>query len=1021
MPLTTVQQTRLRDDLQGLIKGEVQSDNVTQQLYATDASILQSRPVCVVCPRNTDDVIAVVRYAAASGIPIHPRGAGTSLTGESLGEGIVLVFSRYMRRILNSGDDFVTIQPGLLRRRLNGVLGQSQHRLFGPLAGNVSSASLGSILARNGAGLHYLRYGLPSDHLVSMTVVLANGDLLTLDRNSLIRPLQGNKSVVLAQEIAYGKEYTYAGKIARLLENRSNEQIIESANRLPIDRTGYAEHAVLQGNDTKHVDLARLFAGSEGTLGLIVEATLKMVSQPQRKSAAAFFFNSLSQALETVSVVSPLRPVLCELIDRRRLNMVRDWDGRYRSIIPADAEAALLVELDAGTHEAPMSADDSRDQLKHLIDLVQMKQLCYHALRVNVEQDFEFFDQVIRRSELVLGRMFHSIQSIPLFEDIAVPIDTMNTVVSELFTLLQRYKMTASLSGHVGQGHLRIYPLLDLAQSNLVTALKPLAESVYSMILRYGGTVSSEWGTGLLKSQFLPQQFPHLFSLFRDIKETFDPQYLMNPGKIIPLGTPWTASLRHGLEKRGHTPPNLQWSSDSRIIKQKPPQNDTLPNQVEIQLKWEPSYVFESAYQCNGCGECLRFDRQSRICPLFRGTATIEYAPRSKADLLRGILEQDIDLEELTRERAKEIAATCFQCRMCDVECPLKIDINVLAFRSKAAYAAAHGLSLEDLLFSRLDNVLNLLTPVSGVVNAAMHSRIIRWIFEKTFQIPQRRSIPALAYRPYLHRIRWSPRRHRLLPEQTNKERVAFFVDTFANHFDPQLAELAVQILEYNGFSVHVPIRQRPSGMRSFAVGHASRAERLAQYNIIQMSELIRQGYKIITIEPSTVSCLTKDYQHLMESKESELTAENVFDFCTFLWHRHQWGKLSEDFQRIPYRIGYHAPCRGLALSASLATDVTPAENLLHLIPDLDVQRIEQGCCGMAGFWGMLQKNYRHSLHIGIPLFRALRQPEIDFGVSDCNACCVQMTHGSRKQAIHPIRLLAVAYGLLPLSALKVQ
>jgi ferredoxin len=315
--------------------------------------------------------------------------------------------------------------------------------------------------------------------------------------------------------------------------------------------------------------------------------------------------------------------------------------------------------------------------------------------------------------------------------------------------------------------------------------------------LRYGGTVSSEWGTGLLKSQFLPQQFPNLFPLFRKIKEAFDPQYLLNPGKVIPQASPWTASMRHGLEKRGHTPPNPQWSSGSRYAKLKPQQNenDTSPSQLEIQLKWEPSYIFESAYQCNGCGECLRFDRQSRICPLFRGTATIEYAPRSKADLLRGILEQDIDLEELTSERAKDIADTCFQCRMCDIECPSKIDMNVLAFRSKAAYVAAHGLPLEDLIISRLDNILHILSPIGGVVNAAMRNRLIRWLLEKMFQFPQRRPIPPLARRPYLQRIRWSPLRHRLSPEQTETEKVALFVDTFANYFDPQLAELAVQIL----------------------------------------------------------------------------------------------------------------------------------------------------------------------------------------------------------------------------------
>ena len=1016
MSLIAVQPTRLRDDLRGLVKGDVRCDEVTQQLYATDASILQTRPVCVVCPRNADDVVAVVRYAADAGIPVHPRGAGTGLTGESLGEGIVLVFSRYMRRILHTSDDFVTVQPGLLRRRLNGIIGQSQNRLFGPLAGNSSSASLGSILARNGAGIHYLRYGLPSDHLVSMKVVLANGDLLTLDRNSLPQrspqPLPGGDSVTLAHEIAFGKEYVYADKIAHLLNNRTSEQLVESAKQLSVNRVGYAEHAVLQGGSPPRVDLTRLFTGSEGTLGITVEATLKTVSLPQHKSAVVFFFRSIFNAIETVSAISTLRPVLCELIDRRRLNMVRDWDIRYRSLIPAEAEAALLVELDTGTLDEPMSPDECRDRLSHLIDLVQTKrQLCFHALRVNKEHDFQLFDQVIRRSELVLGRMYHSIQAIPLFDDVAVPLAAMTDVVSDLLALLHQHKITASLSGHVGQGHLRIHPLLDLAQPDMISFLRPLADTVYSMILSHGGTICSEWGAGLLKSQFLPQQFPHLTSLFRQIKETFDPQCLLNPGRIIPSDTHWTAYLRHGLEKRGQDPPIAPSSSDSKFITQ---QDESPPSQVEVQVKWEPSYVFESAYRCNGCGECLRYDRQSRICPLFRGTATIEFAPRSKADLLRGVLEHDIDLETLTSERAKEIADSCFHCRMCDIECPSKIDINVLAFQSKAAYVAAHGLPLEDLIVSRFDTLLNLLTPFSCLVNGAMRNRFMRWFFEKTLQIPQRRTIPALTHRPYLHRIRWSPLRHRLLPEQTDQARVALFVDTFANYFNPQLAELAVQILEHNGFSVHVPPRQRPSGRMSFAVGHANRAEQLARHNTAQMSELIRSGYTIVTIEPYSASCLTKDYQHMVDSSEAEMMADNVVDFCSLLKQCYQADTLRQDFQPLSYCVGYHAPCCGLAISSSMATDTMPAEKLLRLIPELDVRRVERGCCGMAGLWGVQQKNYRHSLQIGTPLFRALRKPNVDFGVSDCSACCSQMAHGSKKVAVHPIRLLAVAYSFLP-------
>ena len=1039
MPLTAAGQTRLREDLRGLIKGDVRCGEVTQQLYATDASILQARPICIVYPRNTDDIIAVAQYAAEAEIPLHLRGAGTSLTGESLGEGIILVFSRYMRRLLRTGDDFVRIQPGMLRRRLNSIIGQSQKRLFGPLACNVSSASLGSILARNGAGIHYLRYGLPSEHLLSLTVVLANGDVLTLDRNALIQPLQGDGSVALAQEIAYGKEYIYAGKVAQILENRTSNQLLESANQLAVNRAGYAEHSILRDS---HVDLTQLFTGSEGTLGIIVDATLKTVSLPNRKGAAAFFFRSIFSALEAVSAVLPLRPALCELVDRRRLTMIRDWDSRYRPLIPQDAEAALLVELNSGTLEEPLDAGDCQNNLKHLIDLIQTKrQLSFHAIRVHTERDFQLFDQIIRRSELILGRMHQTIQPIPLFDDIAVPVDAIHHVVGDLFSLLQKHNLTASISGHIGQGHLRVHPLLDTSQPDMFPTFASLAEEVYATIWQHGGTISSEWGTGLLKSQFVPQQFPQLMSLFRNMKETFDPLYLLNPGSVIPLGKSWTQSLRHGLEKRGQPPPvvrpvvnpavspavsrpvvsRLALRGAENSVEQDSTANiqSISPNQVEIQLKWDPSYVFEPAYRCNGCGECFRFDPQSRICPFFRGTAMIENAPRAKADLLRGILEQDIGLEALTWDRAKEVADACFHCRMCDIECPSNVDINVLAFRSKAAYVAAHGLPLQDSILSRLDKVLEFLAHGNFIFNTAMRNRTVRWLLEKTIKIPQSRVIPMLASQPYLHRVRWSSLLHRASPEktesdQTTKPKVALFLDTHANYFDPQLAELAVQILEHNGIAVHVPARQKTSGKVSFSVGHASRAERLARYNASHLSDLIRQGYKIVTIEPYSASCLTKDYRDLIEREELDLLSENVVDFCSFLLQYHRSGKLRRDFQPLLYRIGYHAPCSGLSLSASLATDVMPAERILRLIPGLGLERLERGCCGMGGLWGFKQQNYRHSLQIGFPLFRSLRSLEIDFGVSECMSCCVQMLHGSRKPAVHPIRVLAVAYDFIP-------
>ncbi|MDR0521366.1 MAG: FAD-binding protein [Planctomycetaceae bacterium] len=1008
MPFTAVQQDQLRDDLRGLIKGEVRCDEITRHLYSTDASILQIKPVCVVYPRNKEDVVTVVKYAADIGVPVHARGSGTGITGECLGEGIILVFSRFMRRILAVNEDNVIVQPGLFRRRLNGVLAETQGRYFGPAAGNPCSATIGSLLARNGAGIHYLRNGLPSDHVLSLTAVLADGNVMTARRNAPIQPLPGTNSVALAQEIVHGKEYVLAGQTAQIADSLQNQR----TKMLNVNRAGYAVQSAIQPGG---VDLTRLLTGSEGTLGLIVEAKIKTEPLRQRVCAAAFFFENLHKAVWAVPAVLPTQPVLCELIDRRRLTMIRDWDVRYDRFIPAEAEAVLMVEW----NESEPPADKLKD----------IEALC--SLRVHTPDDFQLFDEFIRRSEQVLYRMNHSVQPIPLFDDIAVPAAALPAVLEELHRILQHHKLTASFSGHVGQGHLRIHPLMDLSVKDAFATLHPLAEEVYAMVIQYGGTISSEWGTGLLKTSFLPMQFPNQMNAFRQIKETFDPHYLLNPGKVIPSGQHWLEHLRHGLSKRGQSPPeplaksgvkNGKAPAGSSITLKQSQDTAAVPDQLEIQLRWEPAHVFEPAYRCNGCGECLRYDRQTRVCPFFRGSTDQMSAPRTKADILRGILEKDIDLDVLTDPQTKEIADACFQCRMCGIECPAKADINVLSFRSKAAYAATHGLPLEDLFVSHFDTVLKLLSPVSCLFNAAMRTRFFRWAAEKTFQIPQGRMVPSLAYRSFLNRMRRQRKRPAASPlsaASVPTDKIVLFVDTFVNYFDPQLAELAVQILERCGISVFVPLRQKTSGLFSFAVGHADKAESLARYNTALLTEMIRQGYRVITLEPTAASCLTKDYRHLLaEDEDAALVAENTFDLCTFLLGKYRQGGLNLDFRRLPYRVGYHAPCRGLSVSVSRTSVTMPAEHLLRLIPELQVRRVEQGCCGMAGFWGFRQRNYRQSLQMGTPLFRAIGASDIDFAVSDCSGCCLQIEHGTKKRAWHPVRLFAVACGLLPATEL---
>ncbi|MDR1963906.1 MAG: FAD-binding oxidoreductase, partial [Planctomycetaceae bacterium] len=654
MPYLSSQQARLQDDIRGLIRGEVCCDEITRQVFSTDAGILQCQPQGVVWPRDVNDVAACVQYAAEKHIPIHPRGAGTGTTGEALGSGIVLDFSRFMRRLLALNRDSVVVQPGMVGRRLNGVLDKIQSRTFAPVSGFQSATTIGSVLARNGAGVRWLQYGFPDEHLLELKVVLANGEILTLNREALPHAIDTPQSesipkntstafsnssffggrdpvargIALARGIVLGKEHPVADEVYRVLAPSLRQINSEASRQIAVNRTGYCCHGVLQGEEGHSVDLAQLLLGSEGTLGLIVEAKLKTVPCPKREAGVVFFFNGLEKAMLAVSPIRSFQPALCELVDRRRLSMVCEWDSRFQRFIPTEAEAVLFVELDAGNLLAPDDSNHVRQRLTQLIETVQEKErLCFHAIRIETTEGCELFDDFLHRTELVLFRMRRSFQPFPIFDDLAVPIPALRDFLMELLNVLKRHEITASISGHVGQGQLRVHPIIDFSKSEPVLLLGRLTEDVYAVVLEHGGSVSSESGTGLLKSRLVPEQLPNLMPLFRNIKEIFDPDHLFNPGKVVPDSSLWTNHLRRGLSCRGVEHPEKRASESNfretnrmssglfpymeaettetpETLPEVAEQNTSgnLSSQIELQLKWEPQHVFESTYLCNGCG-----------------------------------------------------------------------------------------------------------------------------------------------------------------------------------------------------------------------------------------------------------------------------------------------------------------------------------------------------------------------------------------------------------------------------------
>ncbi len=429
-------------------------------------------------------------------------------------------------------------------------------------------------------------------------------------------------------------------------------------------------------------------------------------------------------------------------------------------------------------------------------------------------------------------------------------------------------------------------------------------------------------------------------------------------------------------------------------------------NLVELQLDWDPAEVVNAVADCNRCGICRTQSPDARMCPIFRIAPSEEASPRSKANLLRGILTGAVELHQLTGSEFKSIADLCVHCHMCRLECPARVDIPRIMRASKGAFVAANGLTFAQRAIIHLDILGALGGLVSTASNWALGNRQMRWLLEKILGIAQGRKLPRLTSRNFLRRAH-----HRRLtrPIRHRAQKVLYFVDTYANYFDPQLGEALVAVLEHNGVGVYVHPSQKPAGMPSIAFGALDRARFLAEHNVVILAEAVRQGYHIVATEPAAALCLVREYPQLVDDDDARLLAANSSEACTYLWRMHTQGKLQMDLRPIHMTLGYHTPCHLKALQVG-----TPGEHLLGLIPGLRIEHLEKGCSGMAGTFGLLEKNYRSSLRAGMRLINQLRSPALQAGTTECSTCKIQMEQGTDKPTIHPIKLLALSYGLMP-------
>ncbi len=911
-------------------------------------------------PRDEEDVQALVRYAHEHEVPLIPRGAGTGVAGEALGAGLVVDLSKHFRQIMDVQDDHVRVQPGVTLAALQSRFARDGRR-FAPDPASGAVCTIGGMLANDASGARALRHGYTRDHVVSLRAVLDNGEAVGLGRERVPEPTDTQPTHL----------HDILTALAVLIDQH-RELIEQHRPRTPFDRCGYRLAGVLQDET---IDLPRLLVGSEGTLALFTEATLRTVALPGGQSVALLGFARLDDALRAAQIAHATGPAACELLDRRLLSLVRSSDvSGTAALIPGAIEVVLLVEYEA---DSPADAAGAAESL-----VEQMRageRLALHALTAS---EPETRDRLWQLREVALPSLYGlkgGAQPLPLVEDVGVPVEALPEYVRRVQDILQQHQTTASFLIHAGTGQVHTRPFLDLRQPEHVARLWDLAEQIHTLALDLGGTISTQHAIGLARTPWVARQFGPLFPVLRQVKAIFDPRNIFNPGKIVDAGS--------GVAERA--------------LRTLPPAAADGP----WLLRWsEPGPAIEAS-QCNGCGQCRSELPAQRMCPIFRATQAEAATPRAKANLLRYLLQDGADGRQLGGDDVREVADLCVNCKMCASECPAHVNIPKLMLEAKAANVAQHGLPRGEWFLARLENVVRWGSAFSLLTNLALASRTMRWAFERLLGMAPRRRLPRFALRTFMtiaKRRGWTRRPH------SSQPCVAYFVDIYANYIDPQIAEATVLVLQHNGFDVYVPPGQAGSGIEALAHGDVETARESAVQNIRLLSDLAREGMTIVCSEPSAALMFRQDYGDLIDDVDVPLLAQRTVELTQFLADLHRQGRLRTDFRPLDAGIGHHVPCHIKALGPAAGP------SLLGLIPALRVHTIDVSCSGMAGTYGLKADNYATSLAAGAPMLAELRRPQTLFGAAECSSCRMQMEDGAGKRSLHPIQYLALAYGLMP-------
>jgi len=956
-------------------------DNLTRQLYATDASIYQIEPAGIAFPKSAQQANAVIHAAAEVGLSITPRGAGTSLVGNAIGEGLIVDFSRYNRQItdLDLEKGSVRVGAGVVLDQLNEFL-RPHGFCFGPDVATSSRATLGGMIANNSSGARCPIYGTTADHVISLEIVMASGRI---------------------EKIGPTHESLHAERAK--IEDLIREATAEMAERWPpglIKRwPGYGIERFLRAPN----DLTNILAGSEGTLAAIFSAELKISPLPCEKGLGLIFFASVGEAMQATVELLDLKPAAIEHIDRPLLDQTK---GQLHFQAARD-----LLELETQPCAAILIVEFYDDVAERLSTLESRN----IGLRVKILTDPAQMNLVwsVRKSGLsLLTGCIGPAKPVAFIEDAAVRPAQLPEYVHGLQSIMKPLGLEASYYGHAASGLLHVRPVLDLHSAADLKKFRQVADQTSALVRQFKGSLSAEHGVGIARTEYMHDQLgDELLGVLREIKRMFDPKNIFNPGKIFDDG-------RHKIDN--HLRENFTRPLD-------------LPFQPASAFAFKDRSFIGNLEQCNGCGGCLK--HAGIMCPTFMATGEEVMSTRGRANIIRAALELRVNGHDpLKSEELDAALSNCLSCKGCTPECPSNVNLALLKAEMLYARWRRDGLPLRERVLSNVDLLGKIGCTMPALANAILDFKPLRLSLEEIIGISARRSLPRYAKERF---DRWfakrlgsagaSPAVSRAsrdtpssatcrtssrtsaqvfgeAPALPRRGKVILWDDTFVRYHEPHIGIAAVKVLETLGFEVSLAKNRRCCGRPAFSQGNLETATKLGKHNVDSLSSLQYSSTPILFLEPSCWSMFVEDYRELKIAN-----AENVAKRC-FLFEKFVDDFLVKEpdalqFNQRPATIAIHPHCHAKSI-------MNPEfmRGLVERLPGRKATVLDTACCGMAGAFGALAEKYDLSVQVAQRLLDNIdNQPPGTEIIASGTSCRHQISDLSNARPKHMAELLADA------------